>query len=208
MDSYSELKIAVEAHVAVLTMDSPPVNALTRVLNDELTHALDRISASDEIRVVVLTGAGRQFCAGADLKGRAEIIEGPGPGGAFAPHARVLPRVCRQIRSRHRRSPEWIDSYLNRLQSRGGAVAGNAAWNRAHDERGAERGLPVRGRAACTATASRCARGLSGPGLCASDSANAAERFCRCCSRRKHDMFEHFPSSCPWIVDGQQRIGR
>lgn len=75
---YKELKVAVEGHVAVLTMDSPPVNALTRTLNDELTHCLDRISETDDIRVVVLTGAGKQFCAGADLKGRAEVIKGPG----------------------------------------------------------------------------------------------------------------------------------
>ena len=76
--NYTQLKVAIDGHVATLTMDSPPVNALTRVLNDELTHALDRISEMDEIRVVILTGAGKQFCAGADLKGRAEIIKGPG----------------------------------------------------------------------------------------------------------------------------------
>ncbi len=78
MENYAELKVSVEGHVATLTMDSPPVNALTRVLNDELTHVLDRISETDDIRVVVLTGAGKQFCAGADLKGRAQIIKGPG----------------------------------------------------------------------------------------------------------------------------------
>jgi enoyl-CoA hydratase/carnithine racemase len=59
-------------------MDSPPVNALTKVLNDELTHALDWISETDDVRAVVLTGAGKQFCAGADLKGRAQVIKGPG----------------------------------------------------------------------------------------------------------------------------------
>jgi len=78
MEDYKELKVVFDGHVAVLTMDSPPVNALTRVLNDELTHALDKISELDEIRSVVLTGAGKVFCAGADLKGRAAIIKGPG----------------------------------------------------------------------------------------------------------------------------------
>jgi enoyl-CoA hydratase len=78
LDDLTQLKISVADHIAVLTMDSPPVNALTRVLNDELTLALDRISELDEIRVVVLTGAGKVFCAGADLKGRAEVIKGPG----------------------------------------------------------------------------------------------------------------------------------
>ena len=57
-------------------MNAPPVNALTRVLNDELTLALDRISEIDDVRAVVLTGEGKVFCAGADLKGRAELIKG------------------------------------------------------------------------------------------------------------------------------------
>ncbi|MFN0299769.1 MAG: enoyl-CoA hydratase/isomerase family protein [Burkholderiales bacterium] len=78
MENYAELKVSIEGHVATLTMDSPPVNALTRVLNDELTHALDWITETDDIRAVVLTGAGKQFCAGADLKGRAQIVKGPG----------------------------------------------------------------------------------------------------------------------------------
>ena len=78
MDDLTQLKVSIADHIATLTMDSPPVNALTRVLNDELTLALDRISEMDEVRVVVLTGAGKVFCAGADLKGRAENIKGLG----------------------------------------------------------------------------------------------------------------------------------
>ncbi len=78
MDDLTQLKVTITDHIATLVMDSPPVNALTRILNDELTLALDRISEMDDVRVVVLTGAGKVFCAGADLKGRAEIIKGPG----------------------------------------------------------------------------------------------------------------------------------
>ena len=76
MDDLTQLKVDIDGYIASLTMNSPPVNALTRILNDELTLALDRISETDDIRVVVLTGAGKVFCAGADLKGRAEIIKG------------------------------------------------------------------------------------------------------------------------------------
>lgn len=74
----TQLRVEVGDHIAVMTLASPPVNALTRTLNDELTWALDRVSEMDEVRVVVLTGAGKVFCAGADLKGRAETIKGPG----------------------------------------------------------------------------------------------------------------------------------
>ena len=78
MNIFKELLVELHGGVATLTLNSPPVNALTRTLNDELTSALDQLSEMDEIRVVVLTGAGKIFCAGADLKGRAENIKGPG----------------------------------------------------------------------------------------------------------------------------------
>jgi enoyl-CoA hydratase/carnithine racemase len=77
-DSYTALHMKIDGHVAVLTMDAPPVNALTRTLNDELTAALDWISETDGVRAAVLTAAGKIFCAGADLKGRANVIKGPG----------------------------------------------------------------------------------------------------------------------------------
>lgn len=78
MNDLTQLEYSFDKHVATLTLNSPPVNALTRTLNDELTLALDRISEMDEVRVVILTGAGKVFCAGADLKGRASVIKGPG----------------------------------------------------------------------------------------------------------------------------------
>jgi enoyl-CoA hydratase len=78
MEDLTQLKVNVEGHIATLTLANPPVNALSRVLNDELTLALDRISELDEFRVVLLTGEGKVFCAGADLKGRADVIKGPG----------------------------------------------------------------------------------------------------------------------------------
>lgn len=78
MNDLTQLQYQLEDYVAILTLDAPPVNALTRTLNDELTLALDRISEMDEVRAVILTGAGKVFCAGADLKGRASVIKGPG----------------------------------------------------------------------------------------------------------------------------------
>jgi enoyl-CoA hydratase len=78
MNDLTQLEVRIEDFVATLTMNVPPVNALTRTLNDELTLALDRISELDDVRAVVLTGAGKVFCAGADLKGRKDVIKGPG----------------------------------------------------------------------------------------------------------------------------------
>jgi len=78
MQDLTQVTYEQRDRVAILTLNAPPVNALTRTMNDELTLALDRISEMDEIRAVVLTGAGKVFCAGADLKGRASVIKGPG----------------------------------------------------------------------------------------------------------------------------------
>ncbi|MFH1603895.1 MAG: enoyl-CoA hydratase/isomerase family protein [Pseudomonadota bacterium] len=78
MEDFKELRVSIDGHVAILAMNNPPVNALSRTLSEELTLALARISETPEIRAVVLTGEGRGFCAGADLKGRASVIKGPG----------------------------------------------------------------------------------------------------------------------------------
>jgi enoyl-CoA hydratase len=55
--------------VALLTMDRPDrLNALNRDLVEDLHAALDEVAGDAGVRVVVLTGAGRGFCAGLDLK--------------------------------------------------------------------------------------------------------------------------------------------
>lgn len=74
----TRLRLTIADGVAVVRMDAPPVNALTRTLNDELTQAFDLVSELDPVRCVVLTAAGKVFCAGADLKGRADVVRGPG----------------------------------------------------------------------------------------------------------------------------------
>ncbi|WP_219214219.1 enoyl-CoA hydratase/isomerase family protein [Variovorax boronicumulans] len=78
MQDLTQLRFELQDFVATLTLDAPPVNALSRTLNDELTLALDRISEMPEVRAVVLTGAGHVFCAGADLKARASMTQGVG----------------------------------------------------------------------------------------------------------------------------------
>jgi enoyl-CoA hydratase/carnithine racemase len=57
-----------EGAVAVVTIDHPPVNALSAALLDELEAELERLDADDEVRAIVLRGAGeRAFVAGADI---------------------------------------------------------------------------------------------------------------------------------------------
>ena len=66
---YREIDLQVdEEGVARLTLDRPDaLNAFTPRMARELLDALDRIDEDDDVRVVVVTGRGRAFCAGADL---------------------------------------------------------------------------------------------------------------------------------------------
>lgn len=55
-------------HIAVVTLNRPEVlNALDQELMDELDVALNRVAGDDDVHVVILTGAGRGFCSGADM---------------------------------------------------------------------------------------------------------------------------------------------
>lgn len=68
-----------ETHEAIvtLTLNRPErLNALGDTLREELYDAITRASDDPEIRVIVLTGAGRGFCAGGDMKAAHEVQEG------------------------------------------------------------------------------------------------------------------------------------
>ncbi|KAI5915758.1 2-(1,2-epoxy-1,2-dihydrophenyl)acetyl-CoA isomerase PaaG [Thauera sp. 2A1] len=65
---YNNILFTVEAGVARLTLNRPDkLNSFTGEMHAELRDALDRIQADKAVRVLVLTGAGRAFCAGQDL---------------------------------------------------------------------------------------------------------------------------------------------
>jgi enoyl-CoA hydratase/carnithine racemase len=66
--TYTTLDYAVVDRVLTLTLNRPErLNAFTVTMADELEHAFRRASADDAIGAVVVTGAGRAFCAGMDL---------------------------------------------------------------------------------------------------------------------------------------------
>jgi enoyl-CoA hydratase len=84
---FDKKNVRVEMHgmVALVTLDRPPVNALDRVTRYELIEVFDEISQRDDVRAAVLTGAGKTFCAGADLKDRPD----PAKPGDFLEHNRA-----------------------------------------------------------------------------------------------------------------------
>ncbi|HEX6467587.1 MAG TPA: enoyl-CoA hydratase-related protein [Streptosporangiaceae bacterium] len=68
--AYAEIEYEVVDRVATITLNRPDrLNAFTYVMRGELVDAFDRADADDGVRAVVVTGAGRAFCAGADLGG-------------------------------------------------------------------------------------------------------------------------------------------
>jgi|CXWL01.1.fsa_nt_gi enoyl-CoA hydratase/carnithine racemase len=69
MDS-QEIRYEVRDRVATVTLHRPEkLNAFTRRMRDELIEAFGSADADDGVRAVIVTGAGRAFCAGADLSG-------------------------------------------------------------------------------------------------------------------------------------------
>ena len=67
-----------EDGVATVTIDNPPVNAHSAQVLEEMAYSFDAISDRDDARVVILTGAGKVFCAGADIKSRSGRAPEPG----------------------------------------------------------------------------------------------------------------------------------
>lgn len=68
MSQYETIKLEVADGVARLTLNRPDrMNAFTDVMMREMIAAFDETDANDDVRVVIVTGEGRAFCAGADL---------------------------------------------------------------------------------------------------------------------------------------------
>lgn len=65
---YSTILYELEENILTITLNRPDkLNAFTRDMMAEMIGAFDRADADDEVRAIIVTGAGRGFCAGADL---------------------------------------------------------------------------------------------------------------------------------------------
>jgi enoyl-CoA hydratase/carnithine racemase len=72
---FAEILYDVADGIATVTLDRPEkLNAFTTRMMHELLEVFDLIDADDNVRVVIMTGAGRAFCAGADLSSGAETF--------------------------------------------------------------------------------------------------------------------------------------
>jgi enoyl-CoA hydratase/carnithine racemase len=73
---YEQIRFAVAEQVATVTLNRPERrNAWTRRMGIELRDALRQADERDDVRAVVVTGAGRDFCVGADLEGGGTVFD-------------------------------------------------------------------------------------------------------------------------------------
>ena len=82
----SEVNVEFSGDLAIITIDNPPVNALSRPVRSGLAAAMEEVDGNDDAKAAVLICAGRTFCAGADIR---EFDKPPQP-----PHlSEVIARV-------------------------------------------------------------------------------------------------------------------
>jgi enoyl-CoA hydratase/carnithine racemase len=98
----SMLSCSVDGAVATLVINRPPANALTPDLLAELSRAFGHCAEDDAVKAVVLTGTGRFFIAGADIR-----------------LWRRLPRRRKAKRSRSKDRPSCTDRHLGEAGHRG-----------------------------------------------------------------------------------------
>ncbi len=74
--TYETLLYEVEGGVLTVTLNRPDkLNAFNLVMRDELIDAIDHADADDTVRAIIFTGAGRAYCAGADLSGGGKTFD-------------------------------------------------------------------------------------------------------------------------------------
>jgi enoyl-CoA hydratase len=110
--SYQTLLVDRRGAAEWLTLNRPDrLNAVDPTMREELHHYLDRVAEDEAVRVIVLTGAGRGFCAGLDLKSDLDLDPAPSPGLA---HRRLAwQRRFSQLAIKLRRAPQPIVALVN-----------------------------------------------------------------------------------------------
>lgn len=105
---YTDLLLDKKENIAIVTLNVPQkLNALTRGLSQSIAQVGQDIARDDDVLVVIVTGAGRGFCSGADVSMMAGPASGAGTGTAPSrfnqmqftgyPHADVFPRLNKPV---------------------------------------------------------------------------------------------------------------
>jgi 2-(1,2-epoxy-1,2-dihydrophenyl)acetyl-CoA isomerase len=115
--SYRNILLARADGVGTLTLNRPEkLNAFAGEMRREVADALDELERDDSVRVVVITGAGRAFCAGADVAYMAELVEKQDTTAMAA-----LVEAGRRVVMTIRRSAKPVIGAINGVAAGGGA---------------------------------------------------------------------------------------
>ncbi len=79
------IELTLDHEIAIITINNPPVNALSPAVAQGIAKAIEQVTNDDSIKAVVLIGGGRTFIAGADIKEFGKITSGKTPRGAGLP---------------------------------------------------------------------------------------------------------------------------
>jgi 2-(1,2-epoxy-1,2-dihydrophenyl)acetyl-CoA isomerase len=125
MAAYERVLVEIAGGIGTLTLNRPEkLNALDRALCDELREALALLTKSDAVRVIVITGAGRAFCAGADL----DVLGSEGP---------ALVAAGKDVALAMRAAPQPVLAAVNGPAAGGGANLALACDYRVASDRAA-----------------------------------------------------------------------
>lgn len=80
-----EVRVTKDKEIAVITIDNPPVNAISPAVQDGIAAAIDQINGDASVKAAVLIGAGRTFIAGADINEFVKMTSGKVPRSNFLP---------------------------------------------------------------------------------------------------------------------------
>src|SRR5271168_4023887 len=95
--SMSDLvQLTKENGIAVITINNPPVNALSPGVPEGIAAAIEQVDKDDSIKAAVLIGGGKTFIAGADIKEFGKITSGKGGGGLELPTLLLKIEDCRK----------------------------------------------------------------------------------------------------------------
>ncbi len=75
MGEYQTVKLSIEDRAAIITIDHPPANAFNSQVLADLEAAFDEATADEQVKVIIITGAGQLFVAGADINEIKELQE-------------------------------------------------------------------------------------------------------------------------------------
>ena len=112
MGDYQNIKLSVKDRTAIITIDHPPVNAFDTQTVTELSAAFDETTRDQQVKVIIITGAGQLFVAGADIN---EINALEGYDNAFE-----VSRASQKLFSKIERSKKPVIAAINGRACLGG----------------------------------------------------------------------------------------